>query len=97
MLEEMTGHVKQSVTSKEKIMMELANTIGLALSAHTTKLYLVESEGKMTLYRPDQGSWARGEEQVIGVGGNPAQQCATQRRTVLRSNEVRLHFSVRIS
>ena len=81
MLEEMTGQVKQAVTSKEKIMVELANTIGLALSAHTTKVYLVESEGKMTLYRPDQGNWAQGEEQVIGDGGSPAQQCATQRRT----------------
>ena len=94
MLAEMTGHIEQS--SKERIMVELANTIGLALGAHTTKLYLVESEGKLTLYRREKEVWTRvGEEQVIGDDESPAQQCATQRRTVLRSDKVRQHFSVR--
>ena len=87
MLAEMTDHVEGSGASKEKIMLELANTIGLAVKADTTKLYLVESEGKITLHRPDQESGPR-EEQVIGEDGSSVQRCATQGRSVVRSDKV---------
>ena len=49
MLTEMTGHI----TSKQRIMEELATTVGLALNADQTNLYLVECEGRITLYRSD--------------------------------------------
>ena len=80
-LAEMTG------ASKERIMLELADTSKLAVGADQTNLYLLQSQGVVSLYSH------QGEDRqfLIGEEGGGVEKCARTRRNVISTCEVSSH------
>ena len=80
-LAEMTG------ASKERIMLELADTSKLAVGADQTNLYLLQSQGVVSLYSH------QGEDRqlLIGEEGGGVEKCARTRRNVILTCEVSSH------
>jgi len=84
MLEEMTGQLREEGTpSKSQIMSELAACISAAINADMVNIYLVESEGELTLY-PRKGDGAH--KQAIGSGRSIAAHCAKVKDIIRTDN-----------
>ena len=52
MLSEMSNHIKEDKMNKAQIMFELGECIAAAVDADDFKVYLVENEGFLSLYKP---------------------------------------------
>ena len=52
MLSEMSNHIKGDNMNKAQVMFELAECIAAAVDADDFKVYLVENEGFLSLYKP---------------------------------------------
>ena len=78
--------------SKARIMLELADTTKLAVAADLTNLYLVESEGVVSLqsHQGEPSQFLLGEEGT-GAVELRVEQCARTRRPLISTDQVSAH------
>ena len=70
--------------SKERIMLELSETCRLAVRADLTNLFLLQSQGEVSLYSP------QGEDRQLLTGeeGDSVERCVRTRRHVMATCKV---------
>ena len=87
MLEEMTGQLREEGSaSKGRIMNELANCISAAVNADLVNVYLVETEGEISLFPRQAGRVTR---QAVGSGRSIAAHCAKVKDIIRTDNSGR--------